>query len=181
MFALRYFGLLILLGTVVGHTVLGFEQSWAHPAVALLTACACQLGLEIIDARAKGRPFRALGGLSQWAIFFMPAWIVGNAVAILMYPGERVMPLAFAAAAAISSKVLFRAPTAAGSQHFFNPTNFGILATLALFPAVGMAPPYHFTENVTGIGTSPSPASSCSRAWSCTSCSRGVCPSSSAG
>lgn len=151
MFALWYFGLLILLGTVVGHTILGFEQSWAHPVVSLATACACQLLLEYVDARAKGRPFRALGGFSQLAIFFMPAWIVGHSVAFLIFPGERLMPIAFAAAAAIGSKVIFRAPTPKGSQHFFNPSNFGILATVALFPSVGFAPPYHFTENVTGL------------------------------
>jgi hypothetical protein len=151
MFALWYFGLLILFGTIIGHTVLGFEQSWADPVVALLTAGACQLLLEWIDSRAKSRPFRALGGFSKLAIFFMPAWIVGLSLALLIYPGKRLMPLVFASAAAISSKVLFRAPTPAGSQHFFNPSNFGLVATLALFPSVGLAPPYHFTENVTGI------------------------------
>jgi hypothetical protein len=37
-------------------------------------------------------------------------------------------------------------------HHIFNPSNFGIVATLLLFPdVVGMAPPYHFTENLVGF------------------------------
>jgi hypothetical protein len=39
-----------------------------------------------------------------------------------------------------------------GERHFLNPSNFGITATLLLFPWVGIAPPYHFTENLTGWG-----------------------------
>jgi hypothetical protein len=37
------------------------------------------------------------------------------------------------------------------TQHIFNPSNLGIVATLLLFPSIGVAPPYHFTENLTGI------------------------------
>ena len=53
----------------------------------------------------------------------------------------------------IASKVLIRAPVGNGHyQHIFNPSNFGVACTLVLFPQVGFAPPYHFTENLTGIG-----------------------------
>jgi len=49
--------------------------------------------------------------------------------------------------------VFFRAPVGNGHyQHIFNPSNFGVAVTLVLFPQVGFAPPYHFTENLTGIG-----------------------------
>jgi Na+-translocating ferredoxin:NAD+ oxidoreductase RnfD subunit len=58
----------------------------------------------------------------------------------------------FATAVAIASKTLFRAPTTRGSQHFLNPSNFGITVTLLLFPWIGIAPPYHFTENLSGAG-----------------------------
>ena len=34
----------------------------------------------------------------------------------------------------------------------FNPSNFGISVTLLLFSWVGIAPPYHFTENLDRIG-----------------------------
>jgi len=58
----------------------------------------------------------------------------------------------FAAALSIASKVLVRAPIGAGqTQHVFNPSNFGITVTLFLIPAAGLAPPYQFTENVTGL------------------------------
>jgi enediyne biosynthesis protein E5 len=36
------------------------------------------------------------------------------------------------------------------TQHIFNPSNFGVALTLILFPYVGFAPPYQFTENITG-------------------------------
>jgi Na+-translocating ferredoxin:NAD+ oxidoreductase RnfD subunit len=46
---------------------------------------------------------------------------------------------------------LFRAPVGHGRyQHIFNPSNLGVALTLVLFPQVGFAPPYHFTENLTG-------------------------------
>lgn len=149
-FALWYFGTLIGIATVVGHTVLGLEQSWAQVATSILTACSCQIILDLVDARARRRHTRLRGSAGEIAVFLMPAWIVGNAVAFLVYPGDRLAPIAFAAAASIASKVLFRAPTPFGSQHVFNPSNFGITATLLSFPLVGMAPAYHFTENVTG-------------------------------
>lgn len=60
--------------------------------------------------------------------------------------------MVFGVAVAICSKVMFRAPVAEGkTQHIFNPSNLGIVATLLLFPSIGVAPPYHFTENLTGM------------------------------
>ena len=38
------------------------------------------------------------------------------------------------------------------THHIFNPSNLGIATTLVLFPYVGLAPPYHFTENLVGAG-----------------------------
>jgi Na+-translocating ferredoxin:NAD+ oxidoreductase RnfD subunit len=37
------------------------------------------------------------------------------------------------------------------ARHFLNPSNFGITVTLLLFPTVGIAPPYQFAENTSGI------------------------------
>jgi hypothetical protein len=52
----------------------------------------------------------------------------------------------------IGSKLILRAPVGNGhTQHIFNPSNFGVAATLVLFPDVSFAPPYHFTENITGL------------------------------
>src|SRR5256884_5702925 len=48
----------------------------------------------------------------------------------------------------ITSKALLRLPN--DQRHLFNPSNLGITVTLLAFPSVGIAPPYHFTENLTG-------------------------------
>jgi hypothetical protein len=153
LFALWYFGALIALWTILGHFVLGFEQSWAHPAVAVATACGVQLLLEWVDARSKGRAPRYLGGGTfGFASFLVPAFIPGFAVAMLIHPSDLLWPMAFAAALSIASKVLFRAPVGGGAtQHIFNPSNFGITCTLLLFPHIGLAPPYQFTEDLMGV------------------------------
>ena len=152
--ALWYFTTLMLVWILgFGHTVLGFEQAWAHPAVAVGTAIAVQMLLEWVDARAKGRPLRFAGGLANFLNFLPPAIIPGMALSMLIFPGESVMPLAFAAAFAIASKVLFRAPVAPGvTQHIFNPSNIALVVTLVIFSdIVGLTPPYQFTENISGL------------------------------
>jgi hypothetical protein len=151
-FALWYFTVLIVLWNVAGHTQLGFEQAWIHPLVAVATAIAVQFLLEWLDAWGTGRPPRYSGSLANLVNFLPPAIIPGLATAMLIYPNESIMPIVFAAALSIASKVLFRAPIGGGkTQHIFNPSNLGITATLLLFPTwVGLAPPYHFTENLTG-------------------------------
>jgi Na+-translocating ferredoxin:NAD+ oxidoreductase RnfD subunit len=152
--ALWYFTSLLAVWILFfGHTVLGFEQSWAHPAVAVSTAVAVQMLLEWVDARAKGRPLRFAGGWANFLNFLPPAIIPGLALSMLVFPGESLWPMAFAAAFAIASKLLFRAPVAPGvTQHMFNPSNLAVAVTLLLFPAsVGLTPPYQFTENVSGL------------------------------
>jgi len=152
LFALWYFTTLITIWTILGHTVLGFEQSYAAPIVGVAVCCAMQFLLEWVDARAAGRPARFAGGAIPVLKFVPPAIIPGLACAMLIYPNSRLWPVAFAAALSIASKVIFRAPVGNGqTQHIFNPSNLGITATLILFPWVGLAPPYQFTENVTGI------------------------------
>jgi hypothetical protein len=152
LFALWYFTILLIVWNLLGHTVLGFEQSWAHPLVAIATACLVQMLLEWVDARANGRPLRFAGGLPAFVNFLPAALIPGFACAMLLYPNERLLPIIFAATLSISSKVLFRAPVGHGrTQHVFNPSNLGIAFTLLLFPWVGFAPPYHFTRNLIGV------------------------------
>jgi hypothetical protein len=71
---------------------------------------------------------------------------------MLLYSNERLWPVVFAVTLSIGSKLIIRAPVANGhTQHIFNPSNFGVAATLLLFPDVSFAPPYHFTENITGL------------------------------
>lgn len=43
-------------------------------------------------------------------------------------------------------------PPGVPTRHYLNPSNFGIVATLLLFPWVGIAGPYQFTENLGSIG-----------------------------
>lgn len=150
MFALWYFGWLILLWTIAGHTFLGFEQAWAAP-FAGVSAAVAMTGLgEYLRAWAQGEKPRYLGGITPFASTFIPALIPGLAVAMLLYPNERLIPIVFASALSIASKALIRVPFGNGTQHVFNPSNFGITITLLLFPSVGLAPPYHFTENLIG-------------------------------
>jgi Na+-translocating ferredoxin:NAD+ oxidoreductase RnfD subunit len=151
LFALWYFTCLMILWNVLGHTVLGFEQSWATPVVAIATAILVQMLLEWVDAEATNREIRFTGSLANFLNFLPAALIPGFACGMLLYANERLWPVVFATALAISSKVLFRAPVGNGRfQHIFNPSNFGVAATFILFPQVGFAPPYHFTANITG-------------------------------
>jgi hypothetical protein len=119
--------------------------------VALAAAYSTELLLELVDARLSRRPVRFAGGPAEFIDFFLSAHITGLAVSMLLYANDRMWPIAFAAAAAIASKSIFRAPLVNGSCHFFNPSNFGITITLLLFPWVGTIP-YHFTENLGGAG-----------------------------
>lgn len=151
-FALWYFTCLLTLWTILGDTVLGFEQSYAQPLTGVLTACAVAFLLEWLDARMNRRPPRFAGSWTNVVNFLPPCIIPGLACAMLIYANERLTPIIFAAALSIASKVIFRAPIGNGqTQHIFNPSNLGITTTLLLLPAAGLAPPYQFTENVTGF------------------------------
>jgi hypothetical protein len=151
-FALWYFTILMIVWNILGHTYLGFEQSWAAPFVGIGTATAIQMFLEWVDATARGREVRFLGSWGNFLNFLPAAFIPGFACAMLLYPNERLWPIVFAVVLSIGSKVLLRAPVGEGrTQHIFNPSNFGVASTLVLFPQVGFAPPYHFTENITGV------------------------------
>ena len=153
LFALWYFAILMVVWNILGHTVLGFEQSWATPVVAVAVAIFMQMFLDWVDARAKNRELRFTGSLGNFLNFLPAALIPGFACGMLLYANERLWPVVFAVVLSIGSKVLLRAPVGNGHyQHIFNPSNFGVAATLLLFPSVGFAPPYHFTENLTGFG-----------------------------
>lgn len=150
--ALRRFAFAITALNVLGHTVLGFEQSWAQPLAALATTYSLELLLETIEARSGRRPARYRGGIGPLIDFLLAPHITGLACAMLLYANDRLWPILFAAAVAIGSKTLFRAPSGRGARHFLNPSNFGITVTLLLFPWVGIAMPYMFTENLHGAG-----------------------------
>lgn len=149
---LRRFAIAISVLNLLGHFVLGFEQSWATPLVSLAAAYSTELLMELVDARISRRPLKFAGGVRRLIDFLLSAHISGLAVGMLLYANQRLWPVAFAAAAAIASKSLFRVPMGRKTLHFLNPSNFGISLTLLLFPWIGIAPPYHFTENLVGAG-----------------------------
>ena len=90
--------------------------------------------------------------LEDFAQSFFCKWVK------LLYANDRLWPIAFATAAAIGSKTIFRARVGKGTRHFYNPSNFGISLTLILFSWVGIAPPYHFVENLDRFGDWALPA-----------------------
>jgi hypothetical protein len=150
--ALRRFALAITILNVLGHTVLGFEQSWAQPLIALATAYSVEILLECASAWSEGRDYHFTGGFGRFVEFLLPAHISGLAVSMLLYANDRLAPIAFAAAVAIGSKALVRVKIGTSIRHCLNPSNTGIATTLLVFPWVGIAPPYQFTENLSGAG-----------------------------
>ncbi len=148
---LRRFAVAITLLNIIGRLWLGFEQSWAQLLVALATAYTMEILLEVVGAWDAHRAPRFGRGFRDYIDFLLSAHIAALAVSMLLYANDRLWPLAFAVAAAIGSKTIFRVSVGQGSRHFLNPSNFGITLTLLLFPWVGIAPPYHFTENLSGV------------------------------
>lgn len=147
--ALKRFAIAITVLNVLGHTVLGFEQAWLHPVIALLAAYGTEMTLECVECLFSRRKPRFFGSFSRLVTFLLPAHISALAVAMLLYPSKNFMVIAFAAVVAIGSKALFRIPMDNGRRcHFLNPSNIGITVTLLVFPWVGIVPPYHFTGNV---------------------------------
>lgn len=150
--ALRRFAIAISVLNIFGHTVLGFEQSLAQLFASLATAYSVELLLELLDAWASRRRPRFLdGGVMTFVDFMLPSHITGLACAMLLYANDRIMPIVFAATVAIGSKAILRAQVGKSKRHFFNPSNFGIATTLLVFPWVGIAPPYQFSEGLGGV------------------------------
>ena len=149
--ALRRFAVGITFLNIVGHLVLGFEQSWAHYVVAVVSAWVIDLTLEVVEARTKDRTSVLQKGLRPTVDFLLPAHITGNAIAMLLYANDRLGPVVFAVAFGLATKRILRVRLGSVRRHFLNPSNAGITATLLLFPSVGIAPPYAFTHYLAGI------------------------------
>ena len=149
--ALRRFAITISVLNLLGHTVLGFENSWAQMVVALGTAYTCELLLEVVDAWRNGRPRRFEGGIVNFIDFLLPAHISGMAVSMLLYTGGLLLPFIFASAVGIASKALFTFPVKDSERHFLNPSNTGIAATVFLFPTIAPIMPWQFTESLSDV------------------------------
>jgi Na+-translocating ferredoxin:NAD+ oxidoreductase RnfD subunit len=150
--ALSRFAIAITVFNILGHFVLGFEQSWLQPLVSLATAYTLELVLELVSSKVEKRSPRYKGGFKNLMHFLLSAHITGLAVAMLLYANEALWPVMFGTSVAIASKTIFKVMVNGRLRHFLNPSNTGIATTLLLFPWVGIAPPYHFTENLVGVG-----------------------------
>ncbi|MBM7774522.1 hypothetical protein JOD54_004726 [Actinokineospora baliensis] len=149
--ALRNFAISITVFNIVGYTVLGFEQPWLWPFVAVLTGYAVELGLEWVSARSERRtPRYAGGGAKGLREFLYPAHITSLAMNMLIYVNDRIWVLIFGVIVAVGAKWVLRAPVRGRLRHYMNPSNFGITVILLLFPWASIAPPYHFTEHISG-------------------------------
>ena len=148
--ALRRFAIAITLLTLLGHTVLGFEQSIAQPLVALGTAYGLQILFEWIYATGNGLRPKYAGGFERLVDFLLPAHIAALAIAMLMYFNDRLSVVVFSVAIAIASKFVLRVPTADGSTHIFNPSNLALCTTFVLYPSVGLAMPWQWTTELSG-------------------------------
>ena len=146
--ALRRFAITISVLNLLGHTVLGFENSWAQMFVALGTSYLTELLLEVVDASASSRSRRFEGGVVNFIDFLLPAHISGLAVSMLLYTGGLLLPFVFASAVAIASKALFTFPVNDSERHFLNPSNTGIALTVFLFPTIAPIMPWQFTESL---------------------------------
>ncbi|MEU8775845.1 enediyne biosynthesis protein [Streptomyces sp. NPDC048606] len=149
--ALRRFAISISVLNILGYTVLGFEQAWLWPFIALATGYTTEIVLEAIGARAEGRAPRYAGGGKKGLVeFLLPAHITSLAVNMLTYVNDRIWVLVFGVVVAVATKWVLRSPLKGRMRHYMNPSNFGITIILLLFPWASIAPPYHFTEYLYG-------------------------------
>lgn len=151
--ALRNFAISLTVFNILGYTVLGFEQPWLWPFLALATGYTTEIVFEMISAwsnRSQPR-FRGVGwhGVLE---FMLPAHITSLAVNMLLYANDQWWPVMFGVVVAVAQKYVLRAPINGRMRHFMNPSNLGITITLVSFGSwVSIAPPYQFTEYASGL------------------------------
>ncbi|MFR9797577.1 enediyne biosynthesis protein [Streptomyces sp. MS06] len=147
--ALRNFALSISVFNIFGYTLLGFEQAWIFPLLAVAVGYTTDLGLETVAAWAHRRVPRFRGrGFRGVYEFLLPAHITSLAVNMLIYTNDRFGPVLFGVMVGVSGKYILQAPIGGRMRHYMNPSNFGIVLTLLAFSSwVAVAQPYEFTEN----------------------------------
>jgi putative Ca2+/H+ antiporter (TMEM165/GDT1 family) len=146
--ALRNFALSISVFNIFGYTLLGFEQPWLWPLLAVAAGYTTELVFEVVSSWAQQRRPRFLGngprGLME---FLLPAHITSLAVNMLLYANNQFWPVLFGVIVAVSQKHFLQAPVSGRMRHFMNPSNLGISVTLLVFGSwVSISPPYQFTE-----------------------------------
>ncbi|ONI89792.1 enediyne biosynthesis protein [Saccharothrix sp. ALI-22-I] len=149
--ALRNFAISITVFNIVGYTLLGFEQPWLWPFIALFTGYTTEIVLEWVGAKVERRAPRFLGNGKRGMIEFLyPAHITSLALNMLIYVNDQLWALIFGVIVAVGAKWILRAPVRGRLRHYMNPSNFGITVILLVFPWASIAPPYHFTEHISG-------------------------------
>jgi hypothetical protein len=147
---LRMSATLATVFTILGHTVLGFEQSLAQLVVALATGYSCALLFESVDARANGRvPGFAGGGWRKLLDFLLSAHMTSITLSFLLYVNRRLWIMAFAVAIAIGSKYVLRVRQDGRLRHFMNPSNFALAVVLVAYQWTGVLP-WAFTVDIHG-------------------------------
>jgi len=147
--ALRNFAISISVLNVFGYTMLGFEQPWLWPLLAVLTGYATELAFETIGSWVHQRPARFRGnGIRGLYEALLPAHITSLAVSMLLYCNNQFWPVAFGVVVGVGAKHVLQAPINGRMKHYMNPSNFGISAVLLCFSGwCSIAPPYQFSEN----------------------------------
>jgi len=149
--ALRNFAASLTFFNILGFLWLGFEQPWLWPFLSAATAYTVELVLETLAAWAYRRPAAYRGnGLRGLMVFLLPAHITGLAFNFLVYAADQFMPIMFGITVAVGTKWVLRAKINGKVKHFMNPSNFGIVVALLVFPAIAIVGPYHFVENISG-------------------------------
>jgi hypothetical protein len=146
--ALRNFAISISVFNIFGYTLLGFEQPWLWPLIAILTGYTTEFVFETISAWAQRRvpKYRGNGGRGVYE-FLLPAHITALAVNMLLYANNQILPVIFGVVVGVSAKHALQAPIDGRMRHYMNPSNLGIAVSLIVFGSwVNIAPPYEFTE-----------------------------------
>src|SRR5437868_9043916 len=103
--ALRRFAISITIFNILGYTVLGFEQPWLYPFLAVGTAYATEILLETLNAKVTKRPVRFRGnGFRGLVEFLYPAHISGLALNMLTYVNDHVWAMIFGVVVAVGAK-----------------------------------------------------------------------------
>ena len=125
---------------LLGHTVLGFEQSVAQLVVALASGYGTACFLEFVDARANGRPMLFAGGWKTVVLFLVPTHMTSITLSFIIYVGAALWPMAAIVAIAVASKYIFKVRVYGRSRHYMNPSNFAISTAFFLIPWVNTLP-----------------------------------------
>jgi hypothetical protein len=123
------------------------ERLWVV-AFASSVAIASKTLFRMPVAGARGAWALLLFQLALFLLLFQAGEATGRWIPVApgWLPSFRLGMLALATLAALLI------PPGLPTRHYLNPSNFGITVTLLLFPWVGIAAPYQFTENLGAVG-----------------------------